>query len=244
MSMDFALARIGQIEAKIAQMSAGAREPQNPAAATAAGSSFAAALARAGSPAVTPPPTTATPAAAAMPFAGGGGGSPAGLKGLPAPPHFLGPAPVVPASTVSAGSGGTAGGGVAAWNGLVEKYAGQFDVPEDLVRAVMDQESGGDSRAVSPAGAQGLMQLMPGTARGLGVTNAFDPEQNVRAGVQLLRDNLNRYNGDVPRALAAYNAGPGAVAKYGGVPPFRETQNYVARITARLNGSENGASAR
>ena len=150
-----------------------------------------------------------------------------GLPGLPPPPGWVGPMPVQPGPM-------TSGAGVARWESLIQKYAGQYNVSADLVRAVIDQESNGDPRVVSRAGAMGLMQLMPANVREAGVSDPFDPEQNVRAGVAHLREHLDRYDGDVRLALAAYNAGPGNVAKYGGIPPFRETQNYVRKITARL----------
>ena len=152
-----------------------------------------------------------------------------GLPGLPPPPGWVGPMPVQPRPMAAGASGA-----VAQWEGLIQKYAGQYDVPAELVRAVIDQESSGDPRVVSRAGAMGLMQLMPANVREAGVSDPFDPEQNVRAGVAQLREHLDRYHGDVRLALAAYNAGPGNVAKYGGIPPFRETQNYVRKITARL----------
>jgi len=114
---------------------------------------------------------------------------------------------------------------VDAW---VRKYAGQYQVPEQVVRRIIDVESAGNPGAVSKKGAIGLMQLMPGTAKDLGV-DPFDPEQNIHGGVKYFRQMLDRF-GDQELALAAYNAGPGAVARYGGVPPFRETQNYVNRV--------------
>ncbi len=100
----------------------------------------------------------------------------------------------------------------------------------NLVRAVAKVESGGNAHAVSRAGAKGLMQLMDGTARSVGVTDSFDAAQNAAGGAKYLRQMLNRFGGDVTRALAAYNAGPGAVEKYGGVPPYSETQGYVRRV--------------
>jgi soluble lytic murein transglycosylase-like protein len=113
---------------------------------------------------------------------------------------------------------------------MVEKYAQLHGVDKALVNAVIRQESGFNPAAVSKAGAQGLMQLMPGTAKGLGVENSLNPEQNIDGGVRLLKSLLKTYNGNIPLALAAYNAGGGAVAKYGGIPPYKETQNYVRSI--------------
>lgn len=102
-----------------------------------------------------------------------------------------------------------------------------------LIEAVMMQESSGDSTAVSVKGAQGLMQLMPDTAEALGVADAFDPGENILGGARYLKSLLNRF-GDLRSALAAYNAGPGTVERYGGVPPYEETQNYVDGIVANL----------
>jgi len=113
---------------------------------------------------------------------------------------------------------------------IVNKYAKRYGVDKNLVHAVIQQESGGDCKAVSPKGAQGLMQLMPATAEILGVKDPFDPEENIKGGVKYLRDCLRRFNNNTALALAAYNAGPGAVAKYKGIPPYKETKNYVARV--------------
>jgi soluble lytic murein transglycosylase-like protein len=108
----------------------------------------------------------------------------------------------------------------------------------ELVLAVVGVESAFRPEAVSPKGAQGLMQLMPGTAASLGVEDAFDPEQNLDGGVRHLGTLLSLYGGDLKRALAAYNAGEGAVARHGGVPPFRETREYVKRVLERYEGAK------
>ncbi|MFY9979912.1 MAG: lytic transglycosylase domain-containing protein [Candidatus Sulfotelmatobacter sp.] len=120
-------------------------------------------------------------------------------------------------------------------NEVVESASGTYRLDPDLVNSVIRAESGFNVRAVSPKGAQGLMQLMPQTASLLGVQNAFDPQANVAGGTRYLRELLERYNFDLIKALAAYNAGPQRVEQYGGVPPYYETREYVARIVRDFN---------
>ena len=119
-----------------------------------------------------------------------------------------------------------------ALNLIVQQTAEKHNVDPQLVRAVISTESNWNASAVSSKGALGLMQLIPGTAQRLGVRNAFDPVQNVDAGVRYLSMMLDRYNGDLNKALAAYNAGPGVVDRFGGVPNYRETRNYVQKVTS------------
>lgn len=113
---------------------------------------------------------------------------------------------------------------------LIQKYADRFALDPWLVRGVIEVESAFQPHACSGAGAGGLMQLMPGTAAYLGCRDRFDPEENIAAGARYLRSMLNRFNNDYDLAIAAYNAGPGNVERYGGVPPFAETQNYVRKV--------------
>ena len=113
---------------------------------------------------------------------------------------------------------------------IIKEKADKYNLDESLIKAVIKAESGFNPNAVSKAGASGLMQLMPGTARGLGVEDIFDVEQNIEGGAKYLRGMLDRFDGDKSLALAAYNAGPNAVKRYGGIPPYQETQNYVKRV--------------
>jgi hypothetical protein len=118
---------------------------------------------------------------------------------------------------------------------LVNETSGRYRLDPDLVNSVIKAESAFNSHAVSPKGAQGLMQLMPGTASQLGVPNAFDPQANVEGGTRYLRELLEKYNFDLSKALAAYNAGPQKVDRYGGIPPYYETRAYVAKVVRDFN---------
>jgi len=131
---------------------------------------------------------------------------------------------------------------ISEFDDLIVENATQHSLHPDFVRAVIQAESAFNPRARSVKGAMGLMQLMPGTASDYGVTNAYDPVQNIRAGVAYLKSLLVRFGNDVSLALAAYNAGPKAVEKYGNaVPPYKETRNYVSKIRANAGAAaENG----
>jgi len=113
---------------------------------------------------------------------------------------------------------------------LVEQYAGKSGVSSSLVRAVIKAESGGNPHAISSAGAKGLMQLMPATAKGLGVNDPLNPAENIEGGSKYLGQLMKKYRGNKELALAAYNAGSGAVKKYGGVPPYKEPQHYIKKV--------------
>ncbi len=124
---------------------------------------------------------------------------------------------------------------------LIEEYSAKNGLDADFVKAVVRQESGFNPKATSKCGAMGLMQLMPSTAKGLGVTNAYDAEQNIYGGTKYLKGLLDRFDNNKELALAAYNAGPNAVKKYKGIPPYAETQNYVKSIMKSYDKFKGGA---
>jgi len=121
------------------------------------------------------------------------------------------------------------------WEKLISEASARYGVDKDLVTAVIARESAGNPRAISPKGAKGLMQLMDGTARDMGVSYSFSPAENINGGVKYLRNMLDMFGGDEKKALASYNAGPGAVKKYDGIPPYRETRDYVAAVLMLKN---------
>jgi soluble lytic murein transglycosylase-like protein len=127
----------------------------------------------------------------------------------------------------------TGAGASTAFGAEIDAAAASNGIDPALLKALVSQESGFDPNARSGAGALGLTQLMPGTAAGLGVTNPLDPAQSLQGGAKYLRQQLDRFGGDEKLALAAYNAGPGAVARFGGVPPYSETQHYVTNVLSK-----------
>ncbi len=187
----------------------------------------------AGTPPVAPPvpvsavggaPRFANALASAMEMPPAMPGVPGELSGEP----LRAPAPVAPAQI----------------DALVQQNAANWQVDPALIKAVIANESGFNANATSGVGAQGLMQLMPGTAAGLGVRDAYDPAQNVAGGARYLRGLLDRFGGDARLAVAAYNAGPGAVEKYGDVPPYAETKHYVQNVLASYDKYKATASPR
>lgn len=127
-----------------------------------------------------------------------------------------------------------------AFDAMIRQAAQTHGISEGLIKAVMHTESGFNVNARSPVGAQGLMQLMPATARRFNVSNAYDPQQNINAGAKYLAWLMKRFNGNTSLALAGYNAGEGNVQKYGGIPPFKETQDYVRRVSSRYSNLYSG----
>lgn len=118
---------------------------------------------------------------------------------------------------------------------IIKEASARYGVDESIIRAVIKQESSFNPEAVSRCGAQGLMQLMPATAQSLGVKDAFNPEENIMAGTHYLKQKLDEFDGNLALALAAYNAGSGTVRKYGGIPPYKETQAYVNKVIKSID---------
>lgn len=182
-----------------------------------------------------PPASPAAAALSGLPI--GRGAAPiATLDGqtIHVPPASLGPLPAMPVAPSTMVPLPAHAEGM---DTLIQTYAAKHSLPPGLVKAVIQTESGGNPRAVSPAGAMGLMQLMPANVREAGISDPFDPEQNIAAGTRQLAGLMGQYHGDLDLALAGYNAGPGNVHKYGGVPPFAETQNYIRKIRALMDKS-------
>ena len=125
-------------------------------------------------------------------------------------------------------------------NKLIDEYSQKYGLDSDFVKAVVKQESGFNEKATSKCGAMGLMQLMPGTAKALNVNDPYNARDNIEGGVKYLKGLMDRFGGDMKLALAAYNAGPNAVKKYNGVPPYNETQNYVKNIMSMYQRIQSG----
>lgn len=217
-------ARISEIQSRIAALSS---SPAMPVAEASQGqpTSFAQALDTARSPDARPlisgstllqegPNHVFVPAASLGPL-------PGSLGALPVSPGSANVIPLVQTTSSSYGD-------------MIQKYAAQNGLEPALVHAVIKTESDGNPRCVSSAGAIGLMQLMPENVREAGISDPFDPEQNIAAGTKQLGGLMSQYHGNLDLALAGYNAGPGNVHKYGGVPPFTETHNYIKRVRAAM----------
>ncbi len=175
------------------------------------------------------PPPVATPAPAPAP----GNGFPAALAAAAGPGPAASPVSSAAAVPAPAASGDLRG---IPFGDEITAAARRHGVDPALLAGLVRQESNFDPGAASPAGARGLTQLMPGTAAGLGVTDPSDPRQALDGGAKYLRQQLDRFGGDVTKALAAYNAGPGAVERHGGVPPYAETRAYVQKVQAFADG--------
>jgi soluble lytic murein transglycosylase-like protein len=157
--------------------------------------------------------------------------APAVAPAAATPSSFAGALAAAQTSPSAAPVSGT--GATSAFDAQINAAAASNGIDPALLKGLVSQESGFNPSARSGAGAVGLTQLMPGTAAGLGVTNPLDPAQSLQGGAKYLREQLDRFGGDEQLALAAYNAGPGAVQKYGGVPPYAETQNYVNSVMSK-----------
>ncbi len=185
---------------------------------------------------------TGAEAVSATPNAGLNGGASfsdalASAAGVPQPAAFAGYGSDVTAA------GATGLGAPSAFDGLIAEAAQRNGVDPALLKGLIRAESNFDPTASSPAGAAGLVQLMPGTAAALGVSDRLDPAQSIDGGARYLRQQLDAFGGDVTKALAAYNAGPGAVRRFGGVPPYAETQAYVQKVVAYANEYRGAAGA-
>ena len=175
-------------------------------------------------PPVAVQPAAPVPTSFAAQLAGAGAATPTTAAAAPAAPGAGG------VTLATAGTGKLPAG--TPFAAQIEAAAAKHGLDPALLAGLIRQESNFNPNAGSPAGARGLTQLMPGTAAGLGVTNVLDPAQSIDGGARYLRQMLDRFGGDVTRALAGYNAGPGAVARFGGVPPYAETQHYLRQVQA------------
>ena len=227
-------ARIGEIQQRIAALNG---PPPAPPAAPAA--NFQQALTTAQAPPVSTA-STASATAPSLPVLTGPTALPAGSDVI-APPASLGPLPTVPTGPLAPLPVAPASVSSSAnIDGLVQKYAAAHGLEPALVKAVIKTESDGNPRCVSRAGAMGLMQIMPANVKEAGILDPFDPEQNISAGTKQLAGLLSQYHGNLDLALAGYNAGPGNVHKYGGVPPFTETRQYIQRVRAAMGQTLTG----
>ncbi|MCU0306381.1 MAG: lytic transglycosylase domain-containing protein [Thermoleophilia bacterium] len=225
---------VAEVAARVEQIRALAAPPPPPvpAAAQPQSGAFAQQLTQAlgapagGTPVASPAPS---PSTAGMPA--GWPQSQVGPQAVATPaPAATAPAPAIPAATTPAAPAAADGAVPAELRPLIQRAAEANGIEPALLAAVARAESDFDPQTTSPAGAQGLMQLMPATARSMGVTDPMDPGQSLMGGARYLRGLLDRFNGDRTLALAGYNAGPNAVARAGGVPPYAETQAYVPRV--------------